>query len=438
MIDNIKLKSRGIKGKVKVQLFNAKTGEKTYEDEGENYISRLGKEIMLRGQKCIIGANTSGWNNASNFATSQSSTYGYNASPYTRYLHLTNDTQLEDENEMRVNEPTLAWVDLTTPYADSAENRGNINEAECKSGIDTIEWVCDYKTNQANGTFQSIYTSEFSGDLYSAAGVLKIKNIKVLKEISTSGNFVSATSDENHIYAVSNDVGSQGLWKINKETRESEIFLESNPFNTWSGISVLYLNGYIYMGLQPYGYVLRRYDILNNTWEQSGSLSTNSDEIHSMATDGNNVYLITSNTGSPWTSRSYRVVKVSHSDLSLQFNISAPGLRSILFLDGEIYLSNNSTSPNISIVDKNTGASTQIFDKSQLGFRNLTLKGQGHNGEIIASHAIYNKTSTTYMICIIEEVLNQNPTFFSRRRLPNSVTKTNDQVMKITYTFTFE
>ena len=437
MIDNIKLKSRDIKGKVKVQLFNAKTGEKTYEDEGENYISRLGKAAMIFAQKMAIGNSTAGYANNSNFMISTNTTFGYNTSLHARYLHITNDSQLEDENEMKVNEPTLAWVDLTTPYADSAENRGNINEAECKSGIDTIEWVCDYRTNQANGTFQSIYTSSMSTSLKDTTGSLEIEKIGVFYELSPTGMFEFATSDENYIYAVSNATaqGLEGIWKISKVTKEAERIVQANNIGGWSGISMVHLNGYIYIGRLSSS-SLARYNLTTNTWDSNLSFfqTTYGRELRTMTTDGVDIYAMTTNSPSSWNTRWIGFLKVNHSNYSVDM-ISSTGKTG--FPSRLLYINNQIRYGTSEIINID-GTSFSFEDVERVPQLAATLYGQGYNQEVFTRQTIYRKRSANYMLVKVVDIMNQNPTFFSRRRLPNPVTKTNDQVMKITYTFTFE
>ena len=429
-----------VKGIVKVELFDDKTGKKIYENEGENYISKLGKEAMRRVQMMLVGGNTAGYNTSCNFAIPRQGRYSIHMHSdvltLTRYLHLTNDSQIEDENEMKVTQPTLAWVDLTTPYADSAANRGNINEVESTPGLNSVKWVCDYNTNQANGTFHSIYTSEFSSHLDSTTGRLEFERVGVFKEFGGGGLFRKATSDLNNIYAISSVAGSSGLWKIDKISKEAEMIGYFTPFNDWQIDNIIHFDGYIY-ALKTWEHKIARFNLSTSEWQEI-SMPTIVARPRLMCTDGVNIYLFATN-----ASNASSLAKINHSTFEIEdegytaTNIGS-GYINMFYLNNYIYVAPSATTGTVYEIDFSTKSVLNVTSTMpQLRQRDIFIRGQGHNGEVIVAQVNYEKTSTIYTMGITQNIQDQNCTFFSRRRLQEPVTKTDTQAMKITYTFIF-
>lgn len=144
-------KNTGIKGKVMVSLYDAKTGEKTKEAYTENLIPDLYFKDTFISQfvNGIMGVGS----------TRNSSNYNW-----FNYLYLTDSDKPEHVNEQRVEGNIIGYAHRNEPYSGNDAQRGTINRAETKFQITDnklkLNFVFDFPTHAANGVTESLYFCE--------------------------------------------------------------------------------------------------------------------------------------------------------------------------------------------------------------------------------------------------------------------------------------
>lgn len=144
-------KDNGIKGKVRLELFDAATGEKTVEAYTENLIPDLYFKDTFLNQflSGIMGVGN----------TKQS--YNYN---WFNYLYLTDHDKPEISNEQRVMGNVIGYAHRNSAYSGDDIQRGTVNLAESKFEVTEsklkVNFVFDFPTHVANGKIESIYWAE--------------------------------------------------------------------------------------------------------------------------------------------------------------------------------------------------------------------------------------------------------------------------------------
>jgi len=139
---------RGIKGKVLVELFDAKTNKKVKEAYTENIIPDLFfKDIFLRH----FAGGIMGINNRSQDQFNNSF----------ECIYLTDSTKPESSNTEKVTGNIIGYAYRNTEYSGTDTLRGTINKLESKmeilNGKIRATFVFDFPTHAANGRFESIY-----------------------------------------------------------------------------------------------------------------------------------------------------------------------------------------------------------------------------------------------------------------------------------------
>lgn len=422
-------------GKVKIELFDAKTGKLDFMEEGSNYISLFGKDMMRRAQKYALSSNTKTFTGICDFFITRSWHYDATNSWFARYLHLTADAQVENINESVVTQPTLAYVDLSTPYAGADTSIGTVNESESAGSLNQLKFVCDFGTDKANGTFQSIYLSPFATSLVSTNGPLKA-NFKGSITLG-SGLFSRITADATYYYMYTT---TYGLLRVNKTTFEETILTAYANF-PYNPNDILHHNGYIYMASIDNSVdrrFLYRYNISTNAFEQA-PLNNPINSMQLLATDGTFIYVLAAsgNTTAPRRIGKFDPVSftwVGYIDTSLaQYSLTT--FTNMFFYGGVLHLT--TTALAVYEVDYDTNTITDVTS-TKPGFSRVTM--QGYDGvKGIHRYLGYSKQSVWYYIYdkLLSEMLTENFTFFSRKRLSTAITKTNEQALKITYTFDF-
>jgi hypothetical protein len=141
-------KDTGIKGKVLVELFDAKTNKKVKEAYTENIIPDIVfKELFLRffaGD--VMGIDDSDFGNLESLFS---------------YIYLTDSTKPESASSEKISGNIIGYAHRNTTYSGTDTKRGTINRTETTLEINNgkirVNFVFDFPTHAANGTFESIY-----------------------------------------------------------------------------------------------------------------------------------------------------------------------------------------------------------------------------------------------------------------------------------------
>ncbi|WP_373898818.1 hypothetical protein ACER0A_004855 [Haloimpatiens sp. FM7315] len=146
---------RGIKGKVLLELFNAKTKKKIKEAYTENLIPDLFfNNIFLQHFVCgIMGSGNR--NESDNYS-------------WFDYIYLTDCDKPENINEQRVMGNVIGYAHRNNTYSGNDTRRGTINRVETKFEVTDskikMNFVFDFPTHASNGKIESIYWAEDDPD----------------------------------------------------------------------------------------------------------------------------------------------------------------------------------------------------------------------------------------------------------------------------------
>lgn len=146
-------------GTATVKLYDSLTGKQTYEAKSENRISAVfGNMAYLDGFYYPI------LDNALKYLLSEI----YTTYPF-RVMSLTTGDIPEDPYDYFTWGSIIGYADSVDPYSGSDNLRGSVNQSETTRITGTKHYVMDFPTNAANGTFRSIYWS--GGTIYN--GIVK-------------------------------------------------------------------------------------------------------------------------------------------------------------------------------------------------------------------------------------------------------------------------
>lgn len=149
----------GIKGKVLIEIFDANTNAKIKEAYTENVIPDIiFKDIFLRYfSGDVLGIGSTGHSNTTDLFSN---------------IYLTDSTKPESANSERVSGNIIGYAHRGTTYSGNETQRGTINLAETnmeiRNGKVRVNFVFDFPTHAANGTFESIYWSDSFSNLDTA------------------------------------------------------------------------------------------------------------------------------------------------------------------------------------------------------------------------------------------------------------------------------
>ncbi|MDK2918979.1 MAG: hypothetical protein PWQ37_1712 [Candidatus Petromonas sp.] len=141
-------KDAGIKGKVLVQLFDANTNEKVIESYTENIIPDIVfKELFIR----FFAGDVMGID----------SSYISRLKELFSYIYLTDSTKPESASSEKISGNIIGYAERNSPYSGTDSKKGTINKTETTLEINNgkirVNFVFDFPTHAANGTFESIY-----------------------------------------------------------------------------------------------------------------------------------------------------------------------------------------------------------------------------------------------------------------------------------------
>jgi hypothetical protein len=246
MIENVDLDSNTlkIKGRCRVELRDAETGELTDVQEGSNFITSYVMTTFLRQlQKTVM----CGCYNGGIAVGPYSSAYG--ADGFFKNIVLTDSTLAESPTtEYSIPGNMIGWANRS-PYVGSSTVEGSINQSESFADENRVHWVFDFPTNAANGTINSVcwaYAYPETPGLQMITSKLVGTNATFIGKGVRAYNRVCA--GDGYIWGY---VGSPNmLYKIDPAT-----FQEIASFNlssispiipSWGNSCFFVLNGYFY------------------------------------------------------------------------------------------------------------------------------------------------------------------------------------------------
>lgn len=224
-------------GTATVKLYDSLTGKQTYEAKSENRISAVfGNFAYLDGFYYPILDNKQ-----------NSLLYDvYTSLPF-RMIALTTGDIPEDPYDYFSWGSLIGHADAITPYSGSDNLRGSVNQSETTRTSGKKHYVIDFSTNAANGTFRSIY---WSGGVPVNTPTSPKLNYTYTKRTlekgtsSTSLNNYNVCTDETNLYVLK--VSSKTIYVYDKVTGEKKsditladtsIAIAYDGVNFWSLLS---------------------------------------------------------------------------------------------------------------------------------------------------------------------------------------------------------
>lgn len=200
-------------GTATIKLYDSLTGKQTYEAKSENRISAVfGNIAYLEGFYYPI------LDNCIEYLLSDI----YSTYPF-RVMSLTTGDIPEDPYDYFTWGSVIGYADCVDSYSGSDNLRGSINQSETTRTSGKKHYVIDFPTNAANGTFRSIY---WSGGIMSSGLKAPKLNHTYTKKSLESGSGTSYLSnynlctDESNLYVLKID--STVLYVYDKVTYEKK------------------------------------------------------------------------------------------------------------------------------------------------------------------------------------------------------------------------
>lgn len=179
-----------------VKLYDSLTGKQTYEAKSENRISAVfGNMAYLDGFYYPMLDNMQ-----EKVLNDIYVTYPF------RIMVLTTGDIAEDPYDYWTWGSIVGYADSLYPYSGSDNLRGSVNSSETTRSTSTRHYVMDFPTNAANGTFKSIYWTGGNG-IDSSAQSPRINSMYTKKTLETggSGNYLpdyNLCTDETNLYVL--------------------------------------------------------------------------------------------------------------------------------------------------------------------------------------------------------------------------------------------
>lgn len=221
MQEKVKTPKQPVKGFVTVELFD-KYGDKIKTVRSHNIIRKPAKDHMI-------------WKMKEDFFRGCPGTLPSEPSYYLNNIVLSTATTTPQESGLEDTGKIVGWADKTT-YSGSDVYRGTINTAESYATNDKVHWVFDWPTHAANGTFQTIIW----GNIYTTEKTF-FTEYYTLKTLSSGFNGITWGGG----YYWLSDNGADKIHKMNSnyEIIESYNAPDSVPNGITWGDGFLWLSG---------------------------------------------------------------------------------------------------------------------------------------------------------------------------------------------------
>jgi len=440
MKENLQLEQLGVKGHVRIELYDAKTGELTDEQEGDNFIANfILTKALKQAQKALFVPQC--YNNSAALPllkSASSSTNNYDG--MFRYLVLTNSTDDESPStETGLSGNIIGYADRV-PYVGADVLKGTINQVESYANEDKAHWVFDFGTDKANGTIGSVSWVYKYPETPATLNTPPLALGTNLEYVGTckrayAGNYI--TYGDGYYWA---RLGST-LYKIDPVTFE-EIWTFTLKTTVGSNdIFFVVKDNYIYY---YFNNEIIRQDLSSGTFisstGQQGYVYENGTRYLGVShVDENYIYVHGS---SP--SRNIRLLNFNTLALVKAFAPTSQWDATIALVvkNGIMYVACSSTYIPISwyILEFATGALTPIHNILVNEVRNITYKNNnllfGYQVSFnVGGTSVNSNTIIGTFGSSVEGLKNYNLT--ARKRLDSPIVKTSAHTMKIIYEFQF-
>lgn len=417
---NEELSFMGVKGHVKIELFDAITNKLVQKTEGYNLITDYGKArlkdhflmcvVALFGCQRFINED----NLLSVISSSRSNSYGV-----FKTLYLTDDSSVPSPSDIAVSGNTVG-VCPRYPNSSSDPTWGTINQNECRATREQMKLVFDFGTDKANGTFQSIQWCEMTNReqsntdySYQEIGVLPRSYASVVQ------------SDDGYFYGVY----STTLYKIDPDTMQ-EIETYTLPVSSSGRNGHFDVNeGYCCYGGSNTLYIYKLSDKSYTTATLRGSNNYGGAILGGYFYSGydtNYVYRVKLSDGTTEnkTCPLYNYKNIGRMNGQLCYQLNSYGTTIYTYnYDANTHEAIEGTFSHSLLL----GGCTQTY-QAMLGIVNRRA--------YIASSASEGN-SLTYYALRLDYQPPPRRNLVAKKRLDAPVTKNNQQTMKITYTFNF-
>ncbi|WP_446898850.1 hypothetical protein ACSVC9_02690 [Clostridium sp. LBM24168] len=197
-------------GTATIKLYDSLTGKQTYEAKSENRISAVfGNMAYLDGFYYPMLDNMQ-----EKILNDVYITYPF------RIMALTTGDIAEDPYDYWTWGSIVGYADSLYPYSGSDNLRGSVNSSETTRSTSTRHYVMDFPTNAANGTFKSIYwTGGNETDSDPQSPRINSMYTKKTLEIGSSGNYLpnyNLCTDGTNLYVLK--INSTTLYVYDKVT----------------------------------------------------------------------------------------------------------------------------------------------------------------------------------------------------------------------------
>lgn len=204
-----------LKGHIKVELINAKTGEVESCEEKDNFISVLPDVVYERERLHSI---------VDYITNNDTILYSRNAYPF-MWLIVSDNRDMESAENEIIHWAPVGFAHRYSTYSGGSTQRGSVNKTETEITQNKVKFVYDFPTHACNGTFQSVgftsdwyvnYNSEETADILNA-GLVALK--KAVDNITFDHNYMGMAKDGKYIWVCDSRSGKM-MSKIDTETWE--------------------------------------------------------------------------------------------------------------------------------------------------------------------------------------------------------------------------
>lgn len=435
-----KLSLISLKGHVKIEVFDAKSGKLVQCEEGDNLITNLGANIFRRMMLKTLGLNTIDW--VSGYRLYPRANTGYWATSPLFYLYMTdNDADPSASNPLITGNITGFSVmqDLTSTDV----LRGFQNRAESVMDMNSLKLVYDFATDRANGVHKAVYLAACANTIRIAADIIPMQKPALIVPAASLQNLVDAGDD--YLYGIA----SNQLYKLSKIDGRliSQTTLPRSPASPYAYVAGH--DGFIYYTVSSTMY---KYSLTSNSEVATISVTAPSSNARFAVVDGFLYYVYFS--GGPYIRRVDLSTFVM--DTTMQQITVASTIRQVCDVNGLALIDGagdvrpyNWSTNTLGSVLLNWGDTIytpdRVFDIPSAPSNNfkgiLRLNGKWY-AAIPVQREFFNGSS------IFATEVEQNCFFeldtskavgqaMTHKKLTTPVTKDNTQTMKVTYTLNF-